>query len=423
MVDILYIVKILDYSRFVLKMWAYVLVFDIFVLYNRFLFRYNRIGGVMVKYSIEIGKIVEGALKHDQTKVINYTKQLISKLEKNDDSRSAAKFQRLLSAHAELALVPMNSSNSVAIPVDTESRMNLADIIYPHQNDIEVVLSRRNKEKLESFILSYQNADKLNDIGINVSNSLLLYGPPGCGKTKCAYWVAKQLKLPLVVARLDSLISSYLGTTAKNIRSLFEFVQKMPCVLFLDEFDAVAKARDDNNELGELKRVVNSLLQNIDTMSKDSLILAATNHQQLLDSAIWRRFDYRLEIELPDKEAIASLVNLFSNDIYKFKQKEVLEITTLFNGQSGSDIEEIITKSIRNSIIHNKPFNISNIYEELFIARNIIPQNCTDSRDLLKIKVKYLREKDPKVFSLQTIADILGSSKTTVQKIVKEVQL
>lgn len=374
-----------------------------------------------MKYSIEVGKIVEGALKHDLTKVQNYTAQLVTKLENDGDARAAAKFQRLLSAQAETALTPMNSSGSYSIPVDAESRMNLADVIYPAQNDIKVVLSKRNAEKLESFILSYQNADKLNSVGIDAPNSLLLYGPPGCGKTKCAYLIAKQLNLPLVIARLDSMISSYLGTTAKNIRSLFEFSQKMPCVLFLDEFDAIAKARDDNNELGELKRVVNSLLQNIDTMSKDSLILAATNHHQLLDLAIWRRFNYKLEIEFPDMDAIAELINLFTNNLYIFSKKEVLEISTLFIGLSGADIEEIITKSLRNSIIHDHPFNISNIYEEFFITKNILPQNCDDSRELLQIKAKYLRDRDSKVFSLQVIADILGSSKTTIQKLVKEV--
>lgn len=374
-----------------------------------------------MKYSIEVGKIVEGALKHDQAKVLNYTKQLITKLEDDDDFHAAEKFQRLLSAQAETVLTPMSSLAPRSVPVDFESRMMLADVIYPAQNDIKVVLSKQNSEKLETFILSYQNSDKLNSAGINTPNSLLLYGPPGCGKTKCAYLIAKQLNLPLVIARLDSMISSYLGTTAKNIRSLFEFSQKMPCVLFLDEFDAIAKARDDNNELGELKRVVNSLLQNIDTMSKDSLILAATNHHQLLDSAIWRRFDYKLEIELPDRDAIAELLTLFSNNLYKFSKKEILEISTLFNGMSGADIEEIITKSLRKSIIHNYPFNVSDIYEELFATKDILPQNCYDPRELLQIKAKYLRDRDPKVFSLQVIANILGSSKTTIQKLVKEV--
>ena len=242
-----------------------------------------------MKYSIEIGKIVEGALKHDQVKVLNYTKQLILKLEKDGEARAAQKFSKLVENQEELTLSAMGTNKEFAVPVDTESRTSLADVIYPDENNTAVILSKSNAEKLNTFILSYKNADKLNSLGIGVSNTLLLYGPPGCGKTKCAYLIAKELNLPLIVARLDSLISSYLGTTAKNIRTLFEFAQKTPCVLFLDEFDAIAKARDDSNELGELKRVVNSLLQNVDAMSSDSLLLAATNHEQLLDSAVWRR--------------------------------------------------------------------------------------------------------------------------------------
>lgn len=376
-----------------------------------------------MKYSIEVGKIIEGALKHDQTKVINYTRQLISKLNDDGENRAANKFKKLLAAQEESMLVAMNSAKGVSIPVDTESRNPLADIVYPSENNVEVVMSKSNFEKLEAFILSYKNADKLNDLGIGVSNTLILYGPPGCGKTKCAYLIARELNLPLVIARLDSIISSYLGTTAKNIRSLFEFTQKLPCVLFLDEFDAIAKARDDNNELGELKRVVNSLLQNVDSMSKDSLLLAATNHQQLLDPAVWRRFDYKLEIELPDKEAISKLILLFTNNIIDFNKKDLLELSTLFLGLSGAEIEEIIIKSIRKSIIYNASFDKKSIYEEFFSSRNIVPQNCEDNRKILQIKAKYLRECSEKIFSLQTIADILGSSKTTIQKFVKEVEI
>ena len=155
-------------------------------------------------------------------------------------------------------------------------------------------------------------------------------------------------------------------------------------------------------------------------MSKDSLLLAATNHHQLLDSAVWRRFDYKLEIELPDKEAIAKLINLFTYNMGNLSEKDIAELSILFSGLSGAEIEELITKSIRNAVVHNVTFDKRNIYEEYFVSQNILPQNCSDSRKLLQIKAKFLRKCNEKVFSLQVIADILGSSKTTIQKLVKE---
>ncbi len=374
-----------------------------------------------MKYSIEIGKIVEGALKHDQLKVINYTKQFISKLEEDNEIRAASKFRKMLAAQSEATLTAMGVPNDSIVPVDSESRTALADVVYPSENNVDVILSKSNADKLNSFILSYRNADKLNSLGIGVSNTLLLYGPPGCGKTKCAYLVAKELNLPLIVARLDSLISSYLGTTAKNIRSLFEYAQKTPCVLFLDEFDAIAKARDDGNELGELKRVVNSLLQNVDAMSGDSLLLAATNHEQLLDPAVWRRFDYKLEIELPDEDAIIKMIDLFTNKSDVLSTKEKKEIAVAFQGLSGADIEEIVKKAFINAIIHERDFSRLNVYEELFIFKNILPQNISNAKEILRIKARFLRSCDSKIFSLQNIAEILGSSKTTIQKLIKEV--
>ncbi|MFZ5967669.1 MAG: AAA family ATPase [Bacillota bacterium] len=373
-----------------------------------------------MKYSIEIGKIVEGALKHDQVKVLNYTKQLIAKLEEDNETRAASKFSKMINMHSETSLSAMGTVKDTIVPVDAESRTTLADVIYPDKNNIEVVLSKSNYEKLNSFILSYKSADKLNSLGIGVPNTLLLYGPPGCGKTKCAYLIAKELQLPLVVARLDSLISSYLGTTAKNIRMLFEFAQKTPCVLFLDEFDAIAKARDDSNELGELKRVVNSLLQNVDAMSRDSLLLAATNHESLLDSAVWRRFDYKLEIELPDIESIIKMIDLFINDSIKLDIKEKQELATAFLGLSGANVEEIVKKAMRNAVIYGSEFTKSSIFDELFTFKKVVPQNCESNRLALRKKAKFLRQCDEKVFSYAVIAKILNVSKTMVSTLIAE---
>jgi SpoVK/Ycf46/Vps4 family AAA+-type ATPase len=372
-----------------------------------------------LKYSIEIGKIVEGALKYDQVKVINYTRQLVSKLEEDQELQAAQKFKNILTKKNESTLTAMGMKE-LGIPVDSESRTTLVDVIYPTENSIEVILSKNNKEKLNSFVLSYKNADKLNLSGIDVANTLLLYGPPGCGKTKCAYLIARKINLPLVIARLDSIISSYLGTTAKNIRILFDYIQKMPCILFLDEFDAIAKARDDNTEIGELKRVVNSLLQNIDSMSKDSLLLAATNHEKLLDSAVWRRFDYKIQIELPDRNAIIEMIDLFLNGKTVLQNKEKQEIAAILVGLSGADIEEIIQKAIRNSIIYGGNFTKTDIYKEFFSYKNIIPHDMTDGRSINKEKAQYLRACDKKLFSYSAIAGILGISKTMVSGLIQE---
>jgi AAA+ superfamily predicted ATPase len=149
-----------------------------------------------------------------------------------------------------------------------------------------------------------------------------MYGPPGTGKSRLARHIAQELGLDLYVARLDGLISSFLGSTAKNIRALFDFAAKTPCVLFLDEFDAIAKLRSDNQELGELKRVVNSFIQNLDTLGSQSIVVAATNHQELLDSAIWRRFSYRLALDFPIAELRRTMWTAFIGDL-QFTEREI----------------------------------------------------------------------------------------------------
>ena len=373
-----------------------------------------------MNYSIEIGKIIEGALKNDTVKIRNYTELLINKLIADGDEKIALKFSKLLSGMEQNKLSPSGLNTfSNTIPVDNESRIALADILSPKENKNNVILSERNQKQLEEFILNYKAADQLNKLGIGVSNTLLLYGPPGCGKTKSAQWIARELGLPLITARLDSMISSYLGTTAKNLRIIFEYAQRMPCVLLLDEFDAIAKARDDSNELGELKRIVNSLLQNIDAMSKDSLLIAATNHSDLLDRAVWRRFDYKIDVDYPDTYTINKLLDLFLSKQFDIpnKQKELLSYA--FKGCSGSTIEEIIKKSIRESVINKKAFSALNIYYELFAFKGFYDEK-TNKKQFQKEVINFSYKEIGKPFTYDSISEILKISKSQIKPLIED---
>jgi SpoVK/Ycf46/Vps4 family AAA+-type ATPase len=202
-----------------------------------------------------------------------------------------------------------------------------------------------------------KNKDKLLAAGLESLDSLLLYGPPGCGKTSVARYVSDKLQLPLVTARLDGLVSSLLGSTAKNIRKVFDYSKERPCILFLDEFDAIAKARGDQHEVGELKRVVNSLLQNIDEFleSGTNILIAATNHENLLDSAVWRRFNSVIEVPKPSKREIDNLVRIFISPMkFDFMESKKMEkIVDLLVGLSPSDIKTICLNAKRSAVLNN----------------------------------------------------------------------
>ncbi|WP_416193505.1 AAA family ATPase [Nitrobacter sp. TKz-YC01] len=139
----------------------------------------------------------------------------------------------------------------------------------------------------------------------------MIYGAPGTGKTRLAYWIARKLDMPILLVKLDGLVSSFLGTTARNIGNLFTFANRYRCVLLLDEFDAIEKVRDDPQEVGEIKRVVNALLQNLDVRQNIGFTIGITNHSKLLDPAVWRRFEIQLEIPKPDFEVRKAIAEYF----------------------------------------------------------------------------------------------------------------
>ena len=171
---------------------------------------------------------------------------------------------------------------------------------------------------------------------------MLFCGPPGCGKTMTANALAKELGLPIAYVHLDGLVSSYLGQTGTNIRKIFEFVKGKRIMLFLDEFDAIAKKRDDSHELGELKRVVTTLLQNMDEMPANVFLVAATNHHHLLDPAIWRRFDISILLEEPDEMQRKKMIEKSLQDFLKEYNIDLQILVVLTDGMSGAQIQTFL---------------------------------------------------------------------------------
>jgi SpoVK/Ycf46/Vps4 family AAA+-type ATPase len=302
----------------------------------------------------EIVKIIEGGLRKDAGKVASYAKLLAENLAKDGETKLSDKILKILKA---TKAQPVLMDQLVAAPVDQETRINIVDLVMPPNEEIDFVISRPLQESVKQFVTTISHKNSLQAAGLEINTSLLLYGPPGCGKTTMAKYISKELNLPLVVARLDSLVSSLLGNTAKNIRKVFEFASNQPCILFLDEFDAIAKARDDQHELGELKRVINSLLQNIDEFTQSNILIAATNHPELLDKAIWRRFNSIIEIDLPGKEEVLELLKLNMRKMdcdFLADAKKVDKILGLLENLSPSNIKSITQNTVAKSIIENK---------------------------------------------------------------------
>lgn len=375
-----------------------------------------------MKYYSELSKIVKGALSGDQKRVVAYVQLLVEKLQADGEVVAAKGLQANLTsmkqvnpAMVKAAKLHSESGLSRPVPVEKDNRLSLADKTFPNPNDSVVFLTDHDQDIVNSFVSYIKKKDELESVGVPINPTLLLHGRPGTGKSKLASSLAAALQLPLITARADALISSYLGSTSKNIRSLLEYAQVEPCVLFLDEFDAIAKARDDRNEIGELKRVVVSLLQNIDNLG-DTILVAATNHVHLLDPAIGRRFHYKLELLEPRASEREKLFNLLLKR-FPLSNLELESVVEFSEGMTGAEIEIATYDYLRSVVILDKEFNSIELIKNLLKLR----YDWLDFSSENKVScILRLKEVSQSQFTGKILSRLWGISPSYISKILKE---
>ncbi|MCP3380120.1 MULTISPECIES: AAA family ATPase [unclassified Bradyrhizobium] len=302
-----------------------------------------------------VQSIIRAGLAGDREALDKQVLRLCERLEKAGEAKEVATLQRLRAATRDTQeMVPSRVEMSrgqvsgeilepgVSPPIDRETGARLCSIDFPSQGNRAPVYSSSMLETVEGLLREWTNEAALQAIGVSPTRTLLIYGPPGSGKTVTAHYIAGRLNLPLVTARIDGLISSFLGTTARNIANLFDFSNRYACVLLLDEFDALAKLRDDPQEIGEIKRVVNTLLQNLDLRRSFGVTIAITNHDRLLDPAVWRRFETHLQLGEPDDSAREGLISRFLQPI-DAPSSTLRVFSYCLAGRTGADIERVCT--------------------------------------------------------------------------------
>ena len=277
--------------------------------------------------------------------------ELIQEEKSKNHNLLARDLERILQNGHSKALPVSNTlyKNYPEVPKDRETGLSLIDIRSFDLTWDDVVLNQDNLEVLQRVTLENRKQEILEAYGLRPKSKLLFCGPPGCGKTLTAKVLSGTLGIPLVYVNLTAVFSSYLGETATNLKKIFDYVEKGEWVVLFDEFDAIARDRNTLNEHGEVKRLVNSLLQLIDT-SNNSLFIAATNHESLLDNAIWRRFDEVLFFGKPDLELRMTLLKRYLSRI-RHSTINLEDFAADLEMATGADIERICIDTIKTVIL------------------------------------------------------------------------
>jgi len=363
----------------------------------------------------DLAQLIRLALAEQTEDVRLFVARLVRKY-RNTDPELAEQMNLYLRAKTPRSSAPMRKVMHTALPtqtlpVDDESRLSLLKVFKDEPSREQPLLSLDLEETLSQLIHERRQTERLASMGLSPTRSAIFVGPPGVGKTLTARWLASQLGVPLYVLDLTAVMSSLLGRSGSNLRTALDFSKRGPCVLLLDEVDAIAKRRSDDADIGELKRLVTVILQEVDEWPATSLLLAATNHAELIDPALWRRFDLVINFKAPEMPAVKQAIKRFLGQDYALFGRWIDILTFVFNGESFSDIERDLQRFRRAVALGTA--SDADLIEEFVKSRALVLER-QGRIDLAVLLAKQTR------LSQHTISDITGVSRDTIRKYTSE---
>lgn len=302
-------------------------------------------------------QLIKSGMQGDSASFRAASEAVIKEEREKNHHLLANDLERLL--YGDQAKAPHNARKLHAVsalPTNKDNGLALLEERAVVREEKDIILSDAAQSALDEILIEHNRADVLRSYGMLPAQKILFCGPPGCGKTLAAEVIAHSLSMPLILVRLDSVISSFLGETAGNLRKVFDYIASQPVVALFDEFDALTKDRGDSADHGELKRSVNAVLQMMDGYRGESILIATTNYETLLDKAVWRRFDEVVRLEMPNLEQIKRLLALKLSGIRRNFEPDDGHVASLFKGMSHADIERVLRRAVKEMILSSREF-------------------------------------------------------------------
>lgn len=305
-----------------------------------------------------IKEIAKSGLENDQERLLLTLNQLIDYAKKTKKTNFALQLQSILRDAIRnkqtTGLVVVDSPKHILREEDREIGEFIIEKLTSDYNFSNLVCTEEVRNELELFVQEHKLSEVLNRFDLPISNKVLFYGPPGCGKTLASYVLAGELEKLMIVINLGALVSSKLGETSKNLAKIFRRVASEECIVFIDEFDSIGKIRDYRQDHGEMKRVVNTILQLFDYLPQKSIVIAATNQIDMIDEALLRRFDIKIKLDLPSKQHIKDLIGkILKSDHFELDRQTTLStLIKAAQGLSYYTIQKTLITAIKRSIFN-----------------------------------------------------------------------